>query len=143
MTENRLSFSTDDYDDEEPRTEPITFEVDGETFVCAVEPPGVVLFEHYAAAATGLLSVYADKCLRFFELVMEPDEHERFLKFIHDPARKVNTKLLGAIYNGLMIEFDRVRPTNPPEDSSGGSSRTAATSTGSSSSGGSRRKAGA
>jgi hypothetical protein len=61
----------------------------------------------------------------FFRDVMEPAEHERFVKFIRNPDVFVDAKQLADIFLALFVRYsaganEQDRPTQPPVPSSSG-----------------------
>lgn len=100
--------------------EPKTITIDGESFDCLPWLPGGV-FLHFSRIMAKGSPIESTVLLNdFFAEVMEPAEHERFLKYIADPSRRVDSKLLGNIFTALWINYqitpDTVEPgpTEPP-----------------------------
>lgn len=110
-----LTFTTDS-----PPQDPITFTIDGESFDCLPWLPGgqFLRFSRLMASTNPLDSAVLVE--DFFAVVMEPAEHERFTKFINDPSRYVQSKLLADLFLALWVKYQvpagetDPRPTEPP-----------------------------
>lgn len=95
------------------RTEPISFELNGEVFQCRPEVPGTLLLEYAAMAGQNDGAVAAKVILDFFQAVMEDEEHARFRKFTDSVDTVVDVATLGDIL-GWLVEQYSARPTKPP-----------------------------
>jgi hypothetical protein len=106
-------------------SEPLTFDIDDETFTCFPEIPGKVLLDIMRPAAIADEDtrgvVMAVSVLDFFEKVMEPDEHERLAKRLDDPKRIVDMEQMSEIMSWLIEEYttsdNEGRPTKQPSGS--------------------------
>ena len=119
--------------------EPVTFDIDGTTFTCHAQVPGMVLLAHLnrlmsrATAADEMLVVWGD----VFDHTREVDEdgeevegssdYDRFLAYCHDPSHEVSIQVLGEVLTFVLGEFTG-RPTQPPSPSPRGRSTTGDTS---------------
>lgn len=97
------SFSTED----ESR-EPVTFDIDGETFYCAAHIPGDTLLYYVDMLIPkngqgAMLS--REQLWEFYGEALPVDERERFEKFVHDPTRFVKLELLARIMAHLVGEY--------------------------------------
>jgi hypothetical protein len=101
-------------------SEPLTFDLGGEEFMCYPEVQGKTILDIMRIAADGdedtrgvLMAV---SVLDFFEKVMPPEEHERFAKLMEDPKRIVPMDTLSEIMSWLIEEYTD-RPTKPSSGS--------------------------
>ena len=98
------SFSTED----ESR-EPVTFDIDGEEFVCHPHIPGDTLlyFADMLIPKNGQATVTLsrEQLWEFFGEALDSDERERFEKFVHDPTRFVKLDLLARIMAHLLVQY--------------------------------------
>lgn len=120
-------------------SEPVTFDIDGETFTCVDSMPGSVLLEHTRRLTSDDVSVATGELLDMWSDVLDDEpgtdehgnptvsEHDRFRTFIDDPARRVDVQLLGQILQYVLGELAR-RPTDAPSPSAPGQSPNGATS---------------
>jgi hypothetical protein len=110
------SFKTVDIDE----SEPLSFDLGGEEFLCYAEVQGKTILDIMRIAAEGdedtrgvLMAV---SVLDFFKKVMPPAEYERFEKLMEDPKRIVPMDVLSEIMSWLIEEYTD-RPTKPSSDS--------------------------
>ena len=107
------SFDTVDIED----SEPLSFDLGGETFNCYAEVQGSVILELMRTSAMADEDsrgvVMAVSVLDFFELVMPPEEHERLTKLFKDPKRIVPMTTMSEIMSWLIEQYTD-RPTQQP-----------------------------
>lgn len=120
--------------------EPVTFEIDGETFVCASQVPGSVILQHAdrlmseRTAAGELLAIWPDVMSSARALdedgeeIEGSSELERFRAYIDHPDHRVSVQMLGEILQHVLGELSEDRPTEPPSPSRRGRPATGATS---------------
>lgn len=122
--EPALDFKTSDLP-----SDPVVFAVDGETFYCNSWIPGMMYLDYVRLMTKGgLISTGAVE--DFFKVIMAPDEHKRFRKFVDDPDRRVDISLLGEIFWRLWERYsagpgEQDRPTKPSSPSRSGRTKTA------------------
>ena len=106
------SFDVVDIDE----SEPLDFDLGGETFVCYPEVQGKTILDVMKVAAEGDEDtrgvMMAVSVLDFFVKVMPPEEYERFEKLMEDPKRIVRMEVLSEIMSWLIEEYTD-RPTQP------------------------------
>ena len=97
-------------------SEPLDFDLGGETFVCYPEVQGKTILDVMQVAAEGDEDtrgvMMAVSVLDFFVKVMPPEEYERFEKLMEDPKRIVRMEVLSEIMSWLIEEYTD-RPTQP------------------------------
>jgi hypothetical protein len=115
---------------------PFLFEIDGNDFETARRVPGATFVElirllpSLDSMGTKDMSVVGhlgDSIREVFEMVMEPEEFERFWKFARSPDGPDFETLFEVL--GEMVADDTDRPTGRPSPSGRGPRRTGATST--------------
>ena len=90
--------------------EPVTFRLDGETFLCHSVLPGAAMLEFVSDADSGEGGLVSESILRFFQAAMAEDENTRFRAFIKRPDRITPIDLLAEISTWL-VEVYSDRPT--------------------------------
>jgi hypothetical protein len=107
--------------------EPVTFRLDGETFLCHSILPGSALLEFVSDADSGEGGRASESILLFFKAAMTEEEYDRFRAFIKRPNRVTPIELLAEISTWL-VEVYSDRPTPLPSDSPTGTTTTAPSS---------------
>lgn len=96
-------------------SEPVTFDLYGETFTCRAAVQGRTLL----AFGRDSKEDPSEAVLRFFETVMPEGEFERFEELIDSDDKIVDATTLGEIAGFLVGEYT-ARPTGSSESSSSG-----------------------
>lgn len=101
--------------------EPIEIEVNGEVFLVNQRIPGPVMLSFLADADETRPDKMAQSLQKFLGLAIEPDDRERWEKFISDPDNVVTIDLLAEIAGWLVETLsgggEAVRPTSPSSES--------------------------
>jgi hypothetical protein len=97
-------------------SEPLDFDLGGETFMVYPEVQGKTILDIMRTASEGDEETRGVKMavsvLDFFEKVMPPEEYEKFNKLMEDPKRIVPMDVLSEIMSWLIEEYTD-RPTRP------------------------------
>lgn len=91
-------------------TEPIEFELGGETFTAYGETPGAVLLDFAARSGGDSIQDTATAILGYLKSSMDSENWERFDKLIRDPAKNVPTSVLSDVVS-FLIEERTSRPS--------------------------------
>jgi len=89
--------------------EPLSFDLEGQTFKCHPEIPGAVILDFAAASSEGGVEV-AIQMSSFFKRAILPEDYENFEKLIYDPEVAIDEELLADIL-GWLVEQYTDRPT--------------------------------
>lgn len=99
--------------------EPLSFELNEETFNCKAALQGGYLLKFVAEADSDQGGRSSEALLGFFEYVMEKDEFERWNKMLDDPENIIDIEVIGEIVAYLIEEYTS-RPTKRPSRSRSG-----------------------
>ena len=87
------------------------FDIDGEVFNCATElPAGAAKLLAQMAVATDVQRML--KVSEFLDMVLLPDDAQRFATRLSDPVRPISIATYGAIIEWMLEEYG-MRPTQP------------------------------
>lgn len=101
-------------------TEPVTFKLHGEEFVCHPNIPGKVLLDLVAKSGDeSNPGASAQIVSDFFKVVLTSESFERFDVMARDSERVITVETIGEIIAWLMEEYSE-RPTTRPESSPSG-----------------------
>jgi len=96
-------------------TEPISFKIHGEEFICREAMQGKVLLDLVAKSGdTENPGAAADVINDFFKVVLKPESYDQFNALATDPDRIVDVETLTEIV-GWLVEQYSDRPTPRPE----------------------------
>lgn len=108
--------------------EPLSFDLNGNSFNCKAAIQGSVLLEFVRDADGDSGGDSAKALYNFLSDSMEKEEYDRLQKVLHDPDVIIDIELIGEIVAWLVEEYS-ARPTMQPEDSSTGQLTSGTTST--------------
>lgn len=99
--------------------EPLSFELNGETFECLPAIQGSVLLEFVRDADSESGAGSAKALYNFLEQSMTEEEYARLDDVLHSDEVIIDVNLIGEIVAWLVEEYSS-RPTKQPEPSSSG-----------------------